>query len=302
MEVSILAYRVFIGVGHGGSDSGANKYVREKDANLTISLEMQRQLENLGFVVGISRTKDEDDPLAEEIREANAFKPDLAVEVHNNAAGGDGWECYIQTNSYGTKSRAAATAIEKQVKAIGQNSRGIKTKGFGWTYQVKAPAILTEGFFVDNWNDAKDFDTVEEQKKLATAYVKGICDYFGVAYSDSPKPVEPVEPEVPAATTYIVTASGTKTYSSKTEADKAVAALKELGFTGIIDTGAQRELRVDDVVRMKQGAKYYDGKTPLDFVYNRDHSVYSISGDRVVIDYRGTVIGAVHRNDLILVY
>jgi N-acetylmuramoyl-L-alanine amidase len=38
--VYLMAYRVFIGVGHGGSDSGANKYVREKDANLTISLEM----------------------------------------------------------------------------------------------------------------------------------------------------------------------------------------------------------------------------------------------------------------------
>lgn len=294
-----MAYKVFIGVGHGGSDSGANQYVKEKDANLNISLEMQRQLENLGFIVGMSRIKDENDPIAEEIREANAFKPDLAFEVHNNAGGGDGWECYIQTNSYGTKSRAAATAVEKQVKAIGQNSRGIKTKGFAWTYQVKAPAILTEGFFVDNWNDAKNFDTLEEQKKLATAYVKGICDYFGVAYSDNPKPIEPA---APAATTYIVTASGTKTYSSKTEANKDITTLKELGFTGIIDNiNAKRELKIDDVVRVKQGAKYYNGKTPLDFVYNRDHTVYSISGDRVVIDYKGTIIGPVHKDNLILI-
>ena len=298
MEVGILAYRVFIGVGHGGSDSGANQYVKEKDVNLNISLEMQRQLENLGFIVGMSRIKDENDPIAEEIREANAFKPDLAFEVHNNAGRGDGWECYIQTNSYGTKSRAAATAVEKQVKAIGQNSRGIKTKGFAWTSQVKAPAILTEGFFVDNWNDAKDFDTVEEQKKLATAYVKGICDYFGVIYSDNPKPIKP---EIPAETTYIVTSSGTKNYASKTEADKVITSLKELCFTGIIDANTKRELKIDDVVRVKRGAKYYNGKTPLDFVYNRDHTVYSISGDRVVIDYKGTIIGPVHKNDLILI-
>ena len=186
-----MAHKVFIGVGHGGSDPGAVSKVKEAAANLTIALELKRILEANGFNVGISRTKDENDPLTEEIKEANAFKPDLAVEVHNNAGGGDGFEVFVQTNGYKAKSKTAAQAIEKQVVAIGQRSRGIKTKlnssgkdYFGWLRQVNAPAVLLEGFFVDS-NDALGFDTAAEQKKLAAAYAQGVLDYFGVKANSS---------------------------------------------------------------------------------------------------------------------
>ena len=77
--------RVFIGVGHGGNDPGAVGYVKESEANLQMALGMKAELEKDGITVGISRTREEDDPLTEEIREANAFAPDVAVEVHNNA-------------------------------------------------------------------------------------------------------------------------------------------------------------------------------------------------------------------------
>lgn len=179
--------RVFIGVGHGGSDTGAIGKVTEKEANLTIAMEVKRILEAAGVTVGISRTKDEEDSLTEEIRECNAFGPDLAVEIHNNAGGGDGFECWVQTGEFATQSRVAAQAIEARVKAMGQASRGLKIKRnsagtadyFGWLRQVKAPAVLCEGFFVDS-ADAADFDTAEEQKKLARAYAQGIADYLNI--------------------------------------------------------------------------------------------------------------------------
>lgn len=176
-----MAKRVFIGVGHGGMDPGAVGHVKEADANLTISLELKKQLEAAGLVVGISRVRDENDDINEEIREANAFKPDLAVEVHNNAGGGDGWECFIQTNQYAAQSKACAQAIEAEVKALGQKSRGLKTNSFGWTRLVKAPAVLLEGFFVDNKADAADFDTKAEQQELGRAYARGVLKYLGMA-------------------------------------------------------------------------------------------------------------------------
>ena len=47
---------------------------------------MQRDfLEAHGVQVLMSRTSDEDDQLTEEIKECNAFNPDLAIDVHNNA-------------------------------------------------------------------------------------------------------------------------------------------------------------------------------------------------------------------------
>lgn len=87
--------KVFIGVGHGGSDSGAvANGLKEKDLNLSIALACKAELERHGVVVGISRTKDENDSLSQEIKECNAFNPDYAVEIHNNAGGGDGVEIF----------------------------------------------------------------------------------------------------------------------------------------------------------------------------------------------------------------
>lgn len=176
-----MSYRVFIGVGHGGSDPGAVGHVKEAWANLVIAEEMLVQLKAAGIIVGMSRTKDENDPIAEEIREANAFRPDLAVEVHNNAGGGNGWECYVQTNGYAAKSQACAKAIEAEVMAMGQQSRGIKTNSFGWTRNVNAPAVLLEGFFVDNKIDAQDFDSLAELRALGRAYARGVLKYLGVS-------------------------------------------------------------------------------------------------------------------------
>lgn len=182
-----MAKKVFIGVGHGGSNPGAVGYVRETDANLTIALELKRLLELAGVTVGISRTKDENDPLDEEIREANAFKPDFAIDVHNNAGGGDGFEVFVQTGIHAAKSNEAGKLLERYVKAMGQNSRGVKTKKnsagkdyFGFLRQVNYPAVIAEGFFVDNKKDAVDFDTIAEQKKLAAAYAAAILEYLGV--------------------------------------------------------------------------------------------------------------------------
>lgn len=120
--------KVFIGVGHGGMDSGAlGGGLREADVNLVMALTMAEELRRHGVQVAMSRTRDENDPLEEEITEANVYGPDLAIDVHNNAGGGDGFECYVQTNQYAKMSRAFGEALEGQVKALGQNSRGSRS-------------------------------------------------------------------------------------------------------------------------------------------------------------------------------
>lgn len=180
--------KVFIGVGHGGSDPGAVGKVREKDANLAVALKVRDELESHGVAVGMSRTTDENDPINEEIKEANAFAPDVACNVHANAGGGNGWEAYVQTNTYAEKSKSLANAVEAQVKTIGQESRGIKTLKnssgadyYGFLRQVKCPAVILEGFFVDS-NDALGFDTEAELQALGIAYAKGILAYLGITY------------------------------------------------------------------------------------------------------------------------
>ncbi len=171
--------KVFIGVGHGGSDSGAcANGLRESDVNLEMALAMKAELERYGVTVGISRTRDENDRLAEEIRECNAFSPELAVEVHNNAGGGDGFECFV--NGRDRTARQLAERIEAEVKGIGQNSRGVKVStSLGWVNKVKAPAVLCEGFFLDS-ADRTIADTAVKQRRFGQAYARDVLKQLGI--------------------------------------------------------------------------------------------------------------------------
>ena len=62
-----------------------------------------------------------------------------------------------------------------------------------------------------------------------------------------------------------------------------------------------KEIVKGSVVRVKQGAKTYDGGGLASFVYTRDHIVSEVSGDRCVITYNGVVVAAVRKSDLTLV-
>lgn len=79
-------------------------------------------------------------------------------------------------------------------------------------------------------------------------------------------------------------------------------------FTGIPNkVGAydcaqeEKSLKVGDTVRVKQGAKTYTGGRLAGFVYQRDHLVSQIKGDRAVITYGSTVVAAVKVDDLVRV-
>jgi N-acetylmuramoyl-L-alanine amidase len=175
-----VSKRVFIGVGHGGSDPGAcANGLRESDVALAVALACRDELVRHGVTVGISRTKDENDRLAEEIKECNAFNPDVAIEVHFNAGGGKGAEIFTQNNS--AKSTALANNIMRRIIVnLGQTSRGLKYNSkLGWTREVKAPCVLIEGAFLDS-DDYLRVSTAEKQKAFGQAYAHGVLDYLGI--------------------------------------------------------------------------------------------------------------------------
>ena len=69
------------------------------------------------------------------------------------------------------------------------------------------------------------------------------------------------------------------------------------------DTGADAggTIKAGSVVRVKQGAKTYTGGGLASFVYERDHVVSELNGDRAVITYGGVTVAAVRVSDLTLV-
>ena len=261
----MMTKRVFIGVGHGGKDPGALKYIKEADANLQMALGLKAELERHGVTVGISRLKDEDDPLIEEIREANSFAPDVAVECHNNAGGGDGFEVYHQTNGYATKSIKLAQCIEARVVASGQKSRGVKTRlngsgtdYFGWCRQVKAPAVLCEGFFVDNATDSRDYNTAAKQQAFGRVYAWGVLDYLGIAIKpqvDKPagKPVE--QPQADKKLLYTVQVGA---FASAKSAADLYAKLDDMGYFVFFKNDALAKVCVGKFATQEEAQKTAD--------------------------------------------
>ena len=117
----------------------------------------------------------------------NAYKPDLVVDIHFNAGGGQGFEVYY--SRVGGTSKTLAENINTEVKKI-MSSRGVKTRlgdsgsdYFAIIRETDAPAVLCEGGFVDNKKDA-DFIKAN-YKKLAEAYAVGILKTLGISTSQT---------------------------------------------------------------------------------------------------------------------
>lgn len=100
-------------------------------------------------------------------------------------------------------------------------------------------------------------------------------------------------------------------YSKKANAEAMLAKVKKDGFEAFITTkGGQavssdpepvKQIEEGSVVRVKKGAKDYNGGKLYDFVYERNHKVKEIKGNRVVITFNGVVVAAIHKDNLILV-
>lgn len=216
--------KVFIGVGHGGSDPGAVASVKEKDLNLSIALACRDCLAKHGVNVKLSRTKDEDDPLSDEIRECNAFAPDLAVGIHNNAGGGDGAEVFHHHG--GGKGKTLADNILGEIVKVGQNSRGAKVRKnasgkdyYGFIRETSCPAVIVECAFVDNATDLQILATESDRHKMGVAIAKGILKTLGVE----------IQPD--RGTLYRVQVGA---YLVKSNAEDMQKKIKALGFNAFI--------------------------------------------------------------------
>lgn len=209
--------KVFLSAGHGGTDPGAvANGLYEKTINLNTLLACKSELERHGVTVVCSRTKDENDPVTQEVKEANASKADIAVSFHINAGGGDGFEAYYYSTS--EKGKKLASYCEKHVKTLGQNSRGLKSGNhLHFIKKTTMTSVLLESFFIDNKKDKTIGDVIAEQTAFGKAYAKAILEYFGIAYKDEK--------------TYRVQVGA---YGSKANAEATKKKLEKAGFDAII--------------------------------------------------------------------
>lgn len=226
--------KIFISVGHGGSDPGciAVDGTYEKNIALEVALYLRDELERHNIEVKMSRETDEQDKVADEVAECNAFKPDYGVSIHCNASAdhiGNGFEVWhtINPNSKGV---VLAKNINTCVLNAGFASRGLKTRTNSankdylvWIRNTTAPAVLCELGFIDNTKNYNQLKTSTQRKNMAVCLATGILTTLGVKYI----PITPMQ----SNKLYTVQCGA---FSVKENADKLAKDLKKNGFDAIV--------------------------------------------------------------------
>ena len=171
-----MSKKIYINPGHSDKDPGAVGYERERDLNVKTAKYMNEYL-LANYDCQTMMTAGSNNSLSAVATEANNWKADLFVSIHNNAGGGDGYEALV----YGESRVALGKIFEKYVKEIGQNSRGVKLRpGLAVLRLTNMPAVLNEGAFVDNQKDIEDWNDDAELKKLGIAYAKAAAEYLNL--------------------------------------------------------------------------------------------------------------------------
>lgn len=118
--------------------------------------------------------------------------------------------------------------------------------------------------------------------------------------------------------TYIVYASGwykvqTGAFENKVYAEDQLVKLKKAGFEAFVTTKSgtpveqsapepeKKEVKIGSTVRLRKGAKDFNGGSLASFVYDWNMKVLEINCDRVVVTHDGVVIAAVRKSDLTVI-
>lgn len=259
----------------------------------------------------------------------NAFKTDKGDGKNK------GVEIYAKSGS------AIEGNIVKNVAALGFTNRGVKSNGFAVINTARskgARAALLEVCFIDDADDMKLY--LNKKNQIVDAIVKGFgfatSEEKPKGQTTTPKTEKPDTGN--SGTVYRVQTGAFSlkknatdkchavksagfdaflvqvgalwkvqvgAFADKKNAEAMVKKLQSAGFTAIVVTATGNPgvetISHGSTVRVKKGAKTYDGIPLQTFIYNRDHVVHSIAGDRVVITFNDIVIAAVHRDNLIIV-
>lgn len=178
------------------------KIIFEGVCNRQIVDKIAKKLCQAGIDHTVIVPEDEDVPLSERVKRANALhrrtRNCVFVSVHGNAFNDEafGWEVFTSPGL--TKSDGIATVFFEEAEKMFPNKKMRPGYGQGdpkkkedtndpdkearFTVLVDTicPAILTENFFFDNEEDAKIFATEEGQEKIAQAHVNAILRIEGL--------------------------------------------------------------------------------------------------------------------------
>ena len=183
--------KIALSAGHGKSTSGKRSpdgKVREWNINEAVRKKVEAKLkdyEGVSIITVSDKSGKRDVPLSERTNKANKEKADVYVSIHHNAYG-SGWNTAqgVETFVYKTSSkdalRLAQYVQDELVKRTGLKNRGVKTGNLHEVRETNMPAILVEGGFMTNKNEAASMQTSKYQDQMAEAIVNGLDKFFNL--------------------------------------------------------------------------------------------------------------------------
>ncbi|HZK38724.1 MAG TPA: N-acetylmuramoyl-L-alanine amidase [Clostridia bacterium] len=216
-----MSKTIVIDAGHGGKDPGAVAgRFRESEINLKVALAAMAYLKKYDCTVVLTRTADTGMTIAQRTAKAKAVGAAALVSIHHNAGGGDGCEAFYWHTD--TAAKELAGEIINSFKALGQNSRGVKTsseKGYNFgmcriNARNRIPAVLAEFAFLDNAEDRRIIDSDEKLKAEGEAYGQALVRYLKPALKKVQAPAPPI-PTTPSSAGTVSLAAGAKVRLSK---------------------------------------------------------------------------------------
>ncbi len=176
---------VILDAGHGGSDEGAKiRFFKEKKITLTTTTMVKRYLEELGYRVIMTRSRDVYIPLHRRVSIANKTKAVIFVSVHFNASQSreaKGIEIFYSTKEAWraqASKQLAATILRQVITETHAESRGVKAGNFHVIRETEMPAVLVEGGFITNADERSLLRENTYLSKLAKGIALGVDKYL----------------------------------------------------------------------------------------------------------------------------
>lgn len=239
---------------------------------------------------------------------------DFIAEIHLNAGGGTGVECYYKNGN--EKGRKYADAIcDNIAAALGIPQRknwtdedgGDKVKldengndYFGIIRRTKPTAVLIETVFIDTKSDLDKVKTASGQKKCGEAIAKAVASVRGLKKKATTAKKELYR----VRKSWKDAASQTGAFSNL---DNAIAQAKKdkrnvydsKGKAVYTYKATKKAVKKGSKVKVKKGAKDYNGNSVASFVYDKVYKVDELNGKRAVLDKKG-ICTAFHIDNLIV--
>ena len=143
-----------------------------------LAKEIQNKLIHKGYNCELIVPEDNDITLTERVQRVNKFSDCILISIHLNAfdksSKAKGWEIHSYPNS--KKSKLLAKCFENSF--ILKNFRGLKESDFYILKKTNCPAVLTENYFMTNYEDCKYLLSDDGFNELVSLHINAIIKYI----------------------------------------------------------------------------------------------------------------------------